>query len=51
MTMNEFDCDVAHIIQNRDFSVLQKLMLYCSNSRAKIAVKVKDATVYETGTP
>ena len=47
MMMEELSCDIAHVLQNRDFSVLQKLVSYCNSIRAKIAAKVADAATYE----
>ncbi|XP_076665233.1 uncharacterized protein LOC143367374 [Andrena cerasifolii] len=47
MMMEELSCDIAHVLQNRDFSVLQKLVSYCYSIRAKIAAKVADAATYE----
>lgn len=47
--MEELSCDIAYVLQNKDFSVLQKLVSYCYSIRAKIAAKVADAATYETG--
>ncbi|KAK9300660.1 hypothetical protein QLX08_006700 [Tetragonisca angustula] len=46
--MEEFNVDIVHVLQNRDFSVLQKLIPYLYDFRAKIAAKVEDATAYES---
>lgn len=45
--MEEFNCNIEHVLQNRDFSILQKLVSHCSNFRNKIASNVEDVTVYE----
>ncbi|CAK9805041.1 hypothetical protein ANTPLA_LOCUS4299 [Anthophora plagiata] len=45
--MEELNCDMAHVLQNRDFSVLQKLLSRCCNLRAEITAKVKDVNAYE----
>ncbi|XP_076230985.1 uncharacterized protein LOC143177090 [Calliopsis andreniformis] len=45
--MEEFNCDIAQALQNRDFSVLQKLASYCCNFRGKVAAKVEEAAAYE----
>ncbi|KOC69543.1 hypothetical protein WH47_05486 [Habropoda laboriosa] len=45
--MEEFDCDIAHILENRDFNVFGKLSSLCSNFRKKIAAKVENAIEYE----
>lgn len=46
--MEEFNCSIEHVLQNRDFSILQKLVSYCGNFRNKITSKVENVTVYET---
>ncbi|KAG6797030.1 hypothetical protein HZU73_07691 [Apis mellifera caucasica] len=45
--MEDFNIDIAHILQNRDFSIIQKLKSYYSNIQTKIAAKVEDATTYK----
>ncbi|CAK9810121.1 hypothetical protein ANTQUA_LOCUS6310 [Anthophora quadrimaculata] len=45
--MEELNCDIAHVLQNRDFSVLQKLLSLCYNLRANITAKVEDVNAYE----
>lgn len=47
--MEEFNIDIVHVLQNRDFSVLQKLVSHCYDFRAKIAAKIEDTTAYESG--
>lgn len=47
--MEEFNCNIEHVLQNRDFSILQKLDSYYSNFRNKIATNVKDVTAHEIG--
>lgn len=47
--MEDFNIDIAHILQNRDFSIIQKLKSYYSNIQTKIAAKVEDATTYKIG--
>lgn len=47
--MEEFNIDIAHVLQNRDFSIIQKLKSYYSNIQTKIAAKVEDATTYKIG--
>ncbi|XP_031839014.1 uncharacterized protein LOC116429811 [Nomia melanderi] len=47
MTMEDINCDIAHILQNRDFNVLQNLVTHYYNFRIKLAAKVEDATAYE----
>ncbi|XP_024224059.1 uncharacterized protein LOC100740540 [Bombus impatiens] len=46
--MEEFNIDIVHVLQNRDFSVLQKLVSHCYDFRAKIAAKIEDTTAYES---
>ncbi|XP_015436709.1 PREDICTED: uncharacterized protein LOC107192043 [Dufourea novaeangliae] len=45
--MEEFHCDIAHILQNRDFTVLQKLLSHSNNFRAKISAKIEDTITHE----
>lgn len=47
--MEEFNIDIAHVLQNRDFSIIEKLKSYYSNIQTKIAAKVEDATTYKIG--
>lgn len=47
--MEEFNIDIAHVLQNRDFSIIQKLKSYYSNIQTKIAAKVEDATTHKIG--
>lgn len=47
--MEEFNIDIAHVLQNRDFSIIQKLKSYYSNIQTKIAAKVEDTTTYKIG--
>lgn len=47
--MEEFNINIAHVLQNRDFSIIQKLKSYYSNIQTKIAAKVEDATTYKIG--
>lgn len=46
--MEELNVDIVHVLQTRDFSVLQKLIPYLYDFRAKIAAKVEDASAYES---
>ncbi|OAD60105.1 hypothetical protein WN48_06571 [Eufriesea mexicana] len=43
----EFNIDITYVLQNRDFSVLQKLVSHYYNFRSKIAAKVEDTIAYE----
>ncbi|XP_017893043.1 uncharacterized protein LOC108632775 [Ceratina calcarata] len=47
LTMEEFNYDIVYVIQNREFSVLKKLVSNCYNFREKIAIKIEAATTYE----
>ncbi|XP_076288204.1 uncharacterized protein LOC143212850 [Lasioglossum baleicum] len=47
MTKKDLQCDILHIFQNRDFSVLQSLVSYLYNYHANIAANVDTAIHYE----
>lgn len=48
--MEKFSIDLAHILENRDFTVLQELESYFCNFRKKVAAKIEEVTAYEIGT-
>ncbi|XP_076643768.1 uncharacterized protein LOC143353998 [Halictus rubicundus] len=48
MTMDDLKCEISHILQNRDFTVLESWASHCYNYRAKIGAKVNDEILYGT---
>nr|XP_033331092.1 uncharacterized protein LOC117223074 [Megalopta genalis] len=47
MAIEDFNCDISLILQNRDFTVLESLLSYSKSIHGKIAAKVKDAIAYK----
>lgn len=48
MSIGEYQCDIIDILQNGDFSVLQKLSSFCYNFEMYVASKIKSATTCES---
>lgn len=48
--MEKFNWDIAHVLQNRDFSLLQELVSHWSNIRANTNVQVEGAKAHNFGT-
>ncbi|XP_053995899.1 structural maintenance of chromosomes protein 4-like [Hylaeus anthracinus] len=45
--MEELNWDITHVLQNTDFTVLEKLISYYSKFREEIAAKVEETIAYE----
>ncbi|KAK2583504.1 hypothetical protein KPH14_009464 [Odynerus spinipes] len=44
MSIEEYQCDIADVLQNKDFSILQKLSSSCNKFEMYVASKVESAT-------
>ncbi|XP_015191710.1 PREDICTED: uncharacterized protein LOC107074625 [Polistes dominula] len=47
MEIEKYDCDMVHVLQNGDFTILEKLSSFCSEFRKDIIQKFANATSSE----
>ncbi|KAI4504595.1 hypothetical protein M0802_000145 [Mischocyttarus mexicanus] len=49
MEIEEYECDIAQVLQNSDFTILEKLSSFCRAFQKDIIFKIENATASEDG--
>lgn len=49
MGIEKYECDIAHVLQNGDFTILEKLSSFCCEFEKRIILKIENATAGKNG--